>query len=175
MALGHVFGGGTSINAMVWMRGMERDYDGWAKNGPWVGPSPTCFRFSNVRRIGRAAPTHSAEPAAPHPPAEDPPPARRLLDARQMGMPILDDVNGPSARRWLHQHEHRRGWDSVSAGVLRPALSRPNLTLLLNSDVVKPNFRGTRCGVCRMKDGASGTSRPTRRFQPLAPSIVRSF
>src|SRR6266496_6820125 len=33
MALGHVLGGGTSINAMVWMRGMERDYDGWAKNG----------------------------------------------------------------------------------------------------------------------------------------------
>ena len=33
MALGHVLGGGTSINAMVWMRGMQRDYDGWAKNG----------------------------------------------------------------------------------------------------------------------------------------------
>ena len=33
MALGHVLGGGTSINAMVWMRGTERDYDGWAKNG----------------------------------------------------------------------------------------------------------------------------------------------
>jgi transcriptional regulator with GAF, ATPase, and Fis domain len=23
----------SSINAMVWMRGMQRDYDGWAKNG----------------------------------------------------------------------------------------------------------------------------------------------
>ena len=33
MALGHVLGGGTSINAMVWCRGMERDYDRWAKNG----------------------------------------------------------------------------------------------------------------------------------------------
>jgi choline dehydrogenase-like flavoprotein len=33
MALGHVLGGGTSINAMVWMRGMQRDYDGWAENG----------------------------------------------------------------------------------------------------------------------------------------------
>src|SRR5580693_9541671 len=33
MALGHVLGGGTTINAMVWMRGMQRDYDGWAKNG----------------------------------------------------------------------------------------------------------------------------------------------
>src|SRR2546422_11723238 len=33
MALGHVLGGGSSINAMVWNRGMQRDYDGWAKNG----------------------------------------------------------------------------------------------------------------------------------------------
>jgi choline dehydrogenase len=33
MALGHVLGGGSTINAMVWMRGMQRDYDGWAKNG----------------------------------------------------------------------------------------------------------------------------------------------
>jgi choline dehydrogenase-like flavoprotein len=33
MALGHVLGGGSTINAMVWTRGMQRDFDGWAKNG----------------------------------------------------------------------------------------------------------------------------------------------
>jgi len=33
MALGHVVGGGSSINAMVWMRGMQRDYDRWAESG----------------------------------------------------------------------------------------------------------------------------------------------
>src|SRR5580704_2931200 len=33
MALGHVIGGGSTINAMVWTRGMQRDYDGWAQNG----------------------------------------------------------------------------------------------------------------------------------------------
>ena len=33
MALGHVLGGGSSINAGVWTRGMQRDYDGWAENG----------------------------------------------------------------------------------------------------------------------------------------------
>src|SRR5581483_10783634 len=33
MALGRVVGGGSSINAMVWARGMARDYDGWARDG----------------------------------------------------------------------------------------------------------------------------------------------
>jgi choline dehydrogenase-like flavoprotein len=33
MALGDILGGGTSINVMVWMRGMQRDYDRWAENG----------------------------------------------------------------------------------------------------------------------------------------------
>src|ERR1700757_3254863 len=33
MALGHVLGGGSTINAMVWTRGMQRDFDGWAENG----------------------------------------------------------------------------------------------------------------------------------------------
>jgi choline dehydrogenase-like flavoprotein len=64
MALGHVLGGGSSINAMVWTRGMQRDYDGWAKNGAEGGPSPTCFRSSRVKRIGRVAPTPGAALAA---------------------------------------------------------------------------------------------------------------
>src|SRR5258708_7420849 len=33
MALGHVLGGGSSINAMVWTRGMERDFEGWVQAG----------------------------------------------------------------------------------------------------------------------------------------------
>src|SRR6202000_332750 len=33
MALGHVVGGGSSINAMVWSRGMERDFDKWEREG----------------------------------------------------------------------------------------------------------------------------------------------
>jgi choline dehydrogenase len=44
---------------------------------------------------------------------------------------------------------------SAARAFLRPALSRPNLTLLLNTNVVKLNFKGTRCvGVKLMTDGA---------------------
>jgi choline dehydrogenase len=44
---------------------------------------------------------------------------------------------------------------SAVRAFLRPALSRPNLALLLNTNVVKLNFKGTRCvGVKLMTDGA---------------------
>src|SRR6202162_1624038 len=43
---------------------------------------------------------------------------------------------------------------SAARAFLRPALSRPNLTLLLNTNVVKLNFKGTRCvGVKLMTEG----------------------
>jgi glyoxylase-like metal-dependent hydrolase (beta-lactamase superfamily II) len=78
MALGHVLGGGTSINAMVWTRGMQRDFDGWAKNGAkgWA--------FADVLPIykrqedweggadtwrGAGGPVHIRRPGDPHPTA----------------------------------------------------------------------------------------------------------
>src|SRR6478672_2986060 len=161
MALGHVLGGGTSINAMVWMRGMERDYDGWAKNGAkgwsFADVLPVFKRQedweggANTWR-GAGGPIHIRRPKDPHPTA----PA--FLDAaRQMGLPILDDVNGPvrPGAGYINMNIAADG-TRVSAvrAFLRPALSRPNLTLLLNTNVVKLNFRGTRCvGVKLMTGG----------------------
>jgi choline dehydrogenase-like flavoprotein len=162
MALGHVLGGGTSINAMVWMRGMERDYNGWATNGAkgWAFADvlPVFKRQedweggANAWR-GAGGPIHIRRPKDPHPTA----PAF-LNAARQMGLPILDDVNGPvrPGAGYINMNIAADG-TRVSAvrAFLRPALSRPNLTLLLNSEVVKLNFKGTRCvGVKLMIDGA---------------------
>src|ERR1700720_1800642 len=162
MALGHVLGGGSSINAMVWMRGMQRDYDGWAKNGA------SGWTFADVLPVfksqedwegganawrGAGGPIHIRRPKDPHPTA----PA--FIDAaRQMGMPILDDVNGPvrAGAGYINMNIAADG-TRVSAvrAFLRPALSRSNLTLLLNTNVVKLNFKGTRCvGVKLMTDGA---------------------
>ncbi len=162
MALGHVLGGGTSINAMVWMRGMQRDYDGWAENGAkgWA--------FADVLPVfkkqedwegganewrGSGGPIHIRRPKDPHPTA----PAF-IEAAREMGIPILDDVNGPMrpGAGYINMNIAADG-TRVSAvrAFLRPALSRPNLTLLLNTNVVRLNFKGTRCvGVKINSDGA---------------------
>jgi len=162
MALGHVLGGGSSINAMVWTRGMARDYDRWAQDGAsgwafadvlpvfkaqedWEGGA------NEWRGVGGAI--HIRRPKHPHPTA----PAF-LEAARQMGMPILEDVNGPMVpgAGYINMNIARDGTRiSAARAFLHPALSRPNLTLLLKTDVVKLNFRGSRCvGVRIVSNGA---------------------
>jgi choline dehydrogenase len=162
MALGHVLGGGTSINAMVWVRGTQADYDGWAENGAkgWafadvlpIFKSQEDWEGGANEWRGSGGPVHIRRPKDPHLLA----PA--FIDAaREMGMPILDDVNGPMrpGAGYINMNIAADG-TRVSAvrAFLQPALSRPNLTLLLNTQVVKLNFNGTRCvGVKLMTDGA---------------------
>jgi choline dehydrogenase len=162
MALGHVLGGGTSINAMVWIRGTQRDYDGWAENGAkgWafadvlpVFKSQEDWEGGANAWRGAGGPIHIRRPKDPHITA----PA--FLDAaREMGMPILDDVNGPmrAGAGYINMNIAADGTRvSAARAFLRPVLSRPNLTLLLNTKVAKLNFKGTRCvGVKLMTDGA---------------------
>jgi len=162
MALGHVLGGGSSINAMVWTRGMQRDYDGWANNGakgwafadvlPVFKSQEDWERGANAWR-GAGGPIHIRRPKDPHPTA----PAF-IEAAREMGMPILDDVNGPMlpGAGYINMNIAPDGTRVSAVGAfLRPALSRPNLTLLLNTTVMKLNFKGARCvGVKIMTGGA---------------------
>src|SRR6201989_1434105 len=162
MALGHVLGGGTSINAMVWIRGTQADYDGWAKNGArgWaftdvlpVFKSQEDWEGGANEWRGAGGPIHIRRPKDPHPTA----PAF-IEAARQMNIPILDDLNGPmrAGAGYINMNIAADGTRaSAVSAFLRPALSRPNLTLLLNTNVVKLNFKGTRCvGVKVMTDGA---------------------
>lgn len=152
MALGHVLGGGTSINAMVWARGLQRDYDGWAQNGAkgWsfkevlpIFKSQEDWEGGANEWRGAGGPVHIRRPGDPHPTA----PAF-LAAAKQMGMPIHEDVNGPQlpGAGYINMNIAADGTRvSAARAFLRPALSRPNLTLLLNSNAVKLNFRGKRC------------------------------
>jgi choline dehydrogenase len=162
MALGHVVGGGSSINGLVWGRGMQRDFDGWAQNGA------TGWGFDDVLPVfkaqedweggenewrGAGGPVHVRRPRDPHPAA------RAFLEAsRQLGMPIIDDMNGPMqpGAGYINMNIGGDGNRvSAASAFLRPALSRPNLTLLPNTNVQKVNFRGKRAtGVRIIVDGA---------------------
>jgi choline dehydrogenase len=181
MALGHVLGGGTTINAMVWTRGMQRDYDGWAENGAkgWsfadvlpVFKSQEDWEGGANAWRGAGGPIHIRRPKDPHPTA----PA--FLDAaREMGMPILDDVNGPMVpgAGYINMNIAADG-TRVSAvrAFLRPALSRPNLTLLLNATVVKLNFKGTRCMGVKIMTGGTVSDIAAGKEVILAAGSINS-
>jgi choline dehydrogenase len=151
LALGHVLGGGTSINAMVWSRGMARDYDQWAEYGAkgWAFKDvlPT-FKAqedweggANEWR-GVGGPIHVSRPRDPHPTA------RAVIEAsRQMGIPILDDMNGPmrDGAGFLNMNIAPDGTRvSAARAFLHPNLGRENLTLLLGANVTKVLFDGDR-------------------------------
>jgi choline dehydrogenase len=161
-ALGHVLGGGTSINAMVWARGLQRDYDGWAQNGAkgWafndvlpIFKSQEDWEGGANEWRGVGGPVHIRRPKDPHPTAPV-----FLEAARQMGMPIHDDVNGPQlpGAGYINMNISADGTRvSAARAFLRPALSRPNLTLLLNSNAIKLNFKNKRCvGIKLLTAGA---------------------
>src|SRR5579871_1018681 len=181
MALGHVLGGGSSINAMVWTRGMQRDYDGWAKEGA------TGWAFSDVLPVfksqedwegganawrGAGGPIHICRPKDPHPTA----PAF-INAAREMGMPILDDVNGPMmpGAGYINMNIARDGTRvSAARAFLHPALSRPNLTLLLNATVMKLNFKGARCVGVKLMRGDAVTDIVADKEVILAAGAINS-
>ena len=163
MALGHVLGGGSSINGLCWGRGMQRDFDGWAQNG---APG---WAFDDVLAVfkaqedwedgandwrGAGGPVHVRRPRDPHPAAQ------AFLEAsRQLGMPVIDDMNGPMqpGAGYINMNIGTDGTRVSAVGAfLRPALSRPNLTLLQNTDVQKVIFRGKRATAVRViVDGAA--------------------
>ena len=181
MALGHVLGGGSSINAMVWTRGMQKDFDGWARDGAqgWA--------FADVLPVfrkqedwegganewrGSGGPIHIRRPRDPHPVA-----LAFLEAAREMGMPILDDLNGPmqAGAGYINMNIAADG-TRVSAvrAFLRPALARPNLTVLLNADVVRVNFKGSRCVGVRTRTGGSEKDIAANEEVILAAGAIHS-
>ena len=162
MALGHVLGGGSSINAMVWARGLPRDYDGWAQNGAKGWASKDLLPVFKAQEDweggasewrGVGGPVHIRRPHNPHPTA----PAF-LAAAKQMGYPVHEDFNGPRlpGAAYVNQNIAADGSRvSAARAFLRPELGRSNLTLLLNSNVLKVNFTAKRAtGVRVLVDGA---------------------
>ncbi len=147
---GRVLGGSSSINGMVANRGNPRDYDQWASEGlddwsfarclPYFRKSETFDRGADAWR-GDRGPQFIETCAAEH--AYD----RAFLEAgRQAGYRVTDDQNGAHHEGFhvAQSFTHRgRRW-SAASGYLKPALSRPNLTLMDQALVHRIVFDGRR-------------------------------
>jgi choline dehydrogenase len=179
LALGHVLGGGSSINAMVWSRGMARDYDAWAENGakgwafkdvlPMFKAQEDWEGGANEWR-GAGGPIHIRRPRDPHPTA------RAVVEAAvQMGFSILDDMNGPMADGvgYVNMNIARDGTRvSAATAFLHPNLGRANLTLLLSTNVTRVVFDGDRAsGVEIAADSGARSISATREVILTAGSI----
>jgi choline dehydrogenase len=181
MALGRVLGGGSSVNAMVWTRGTERDYDRWERQGakgwgfkdvlPIFKAQENWEGGANAWR-GADGPVHVRRPKNPHPTA-----ASFLEAARQMGFPVVDDMNGPMrpGAGYINMNIAPDGSRASSARVfLRPNLGRPNLTLLLNTHVTRILFEGDRASGVEVVNGDVAHNVEATREVILAAGTIHS-
>ncbi|MFL9931020.1 GMC family oxidoreductase N-terminal domain-containing protein [Paraburkholderia sp. RL18-103-BIB-C] len=149
---GRVLGGSSSINGMIYMRGQREDYDEWARvtNDPswsWNAVLPV-FKRSEDHHAG-ANESHGA--GGPWR-VEKQRLKWKILEefskaARQNGIPATDDFNrGDNTGVGYFDVNQKRGirWNASKA-FLRPALKRPNLTVITGAHTQRVMFEGRRC------------------------------
>lgn len=165
MPRGRVLGGSSSTNAMLWYRGNRADYDAWADAGAtgWgYDDLLPYFRRSEARPGGDPAYRGLDGPMRVAPLAQVHPIAHALVDAAaERGLPVLDDANAESNEGVVHADYNAvigpdggfERWSTARA-YLEPALSRPNLEVLVDSPVHAVLMTGTRVtGVRHLVDG----------------------
>ncbi|WGW03664.1 GMC family oxidoreductase [Tropicibacter oceani] len=148
---GHVLGGGSSVNAQVYMRGRPSDYDGWqallhGSNDPvdwgWEAVLPHFRRMEGNNRLlddrhGAAGPLLVSDPG------HIDNLSRLFVQAAQgLGLPFTHDFNG--ARQTgvgFYQFMNRNGRRSSAAyAYVTPQADNPNLTVRLQSEVSRIDF-----------------------------------
>lgn len=137
IAQGRVLGGGGSINAQVFTRGNPQDYDAWAKEFGAEGWSYADIAEYFLKSEGNnrlSAPWHGTQGPLGVSDLINPHPLTRAFvqAGQEFGLPYNSDFNGADQYGvGFYQTTTRNGRRcSASVGYLRPALSRPNLTVL---------------------------------------------
>ncbi|WP_327077511.1 GMC family oxidoreductase [Halomonas cupida] len=133
---GKVLGGSSSLNGLLYIRGQKEDYDDWAAAGNqgWDFASVLpYFRKSECQERGADdyhgvdGPLKVSDLRLRREIAE-----RFIAAARAAGIPENQDVNGARQEGvgYFQQTSHKGLRCSTARAFLRPALSRPNLTLI---------------------------------------------
>ena len=164
---GKVLGGSSSINAMVWIRGHASDYDDWESEagGAWGWEAArTAYRAIEDNEAGgddwrgTGGPLFiSANRRDLHPLVET-----FLRSAEATGLPCNEDFNGARQEGvGVYQMTIRNARrNSAARAFLRPAMKRPNVTVLTHAQVTRVLFKGRRAvGVEYQRHGRSGRVR----------------
>lgn len=148
---GKVLGGSSSINAMVYIRGHRQDYDDWAAlgNPGWSYDDVLPYFIKSegnpqgdLNFHGRHGPLRIDDQRAQmHP----------LIDTFKqagaaLGLKVSDDFNG-AQQSGIGAYQctvHRGRRMSASRAFLRPAMKRPNLTVITRAHTTRVLFEGKR-------------------------------
>ncbi len=147
---GRGWGGSSSINGMIYIRGHARDYDRWRQLGcdGWsFADVLPYFRRAEDNENGEDAFHGSGGPLHVSNGRSQNPLFRTFVQAgMDAGFPLTRDFNGSAQEGFgayqLTIHNGRR-WSTASA-YLRPALERPNLTVESHSHLTRVLFDNTR-------------------------------
>jgi choline dehydrogenase len=136
---GKGWGGSSSINGMIYIRGHARDYDQWRQMGltgwsyadvlPYFKRSET-LQDGDSTYHGDAGPLHVSKGESANPIY-----ASVIEGGKQAGFKTTNDFNGFQQEGFGPYHltiKDGRRW-SAAAGYLRQALGRPNLTCITNA------------------------------------------
>jgi len=180
-ARGKVLGGCSSINAMLYLRGQRRDYDGWAQltgdpSWSWESVLPI-FKRSEDHHLGAS----DAHGAGGEWRVERQRLSWKILEAfreamAQAGLPKLDDFNrGDNEGCAFFEVNQRRGvrWNATK-GFLRPAMNRPNLTVTTDALVKRVRLDRKRALGVELLRGGEEAFAPARVETILAAGAIGS-
>ncbi|MGB3280473.1 MAG: GMC family oxidoreductase N-terminal domain-containing protein, partial [Pseudorhodobacter sp.] len=148
---GKILGGSSSINAMVWIRGQQADYDEWGAIGgaDWGWASAlAAYRAIEDNEAGADAWRGQGGPLFISANAQGLHPlVRNYLEAcAAAGLPENADFNGASQEgAGVYQMTIKGGRrNSTARAFLRPAMRRPNLQVRTHAHVTRVLFEGRR-------------------------------
>ncbi|WP_323796048.1 choline dehydrogenase [Nisaea sp.] len=176
---GKVIGGSSSINGMVYVRGHARDYDNWEEQGA------TGWAYKNVLPyFERMETSHGGQDGwrgtngplhVTRGPRKNPLYHAFVEAGQQAGFEMTEDYNGEKQEGFgpmeMTVHNGRR-WSAANA-YLKPALKRPNLTMV-SGLARRVLFDGKRATGIEIARGSSIETITANREVILAASSINS-
>jgi choline dehydrogenase len=177
---GKVVGGSGSINAMIYMRGNARDYDGWAELGnPGWSYADVLPYFKKAENQERGASAYH-NVGGPWNVADlrDPNPLSRafLKAAHECGYALNPDFNSSFQEGFgMHQVTQKFGRrHSTAEAYLKPARVRQNLKVEVHALATKILFDGPRATGVRYQQNGQEKEARARREVILAGGSINS-
>jgi len=182
---GKVLGGSSSINGMIYMRGQAGDYDRWAELS-----ADASWRWDNVLPVFKRSEDHHGGESGIHGAGGEWRVERQRLSweildafrqaAAQTGIaPVVDFNGGDNAGCAYFEVNQRRGIRlNTARAFLKPAATRPNLTIMTGCHVerllLEDTEQGVVCRGVRFTGGGKAFTASARRETLLAAGAIGS-